>query len=118
VRTGILFRLGRAGGAERGVADGDAIFRAAVLLGGAFRALALAFDGRAAAALRDAFTALRGMALAVRRPLARAVFFAFFVVRVLAALRDADRPRLAPRRALTLFRRAALRLAIAPVLSP
>jgi hypothetical protein len=116
VRTGILFVLDlfvldRAGGAERGVAAGVAVFRAAAFRAGAFLALV------DAAVLRAVFTALRGAALAVRRTRARAVFFAFFVLRLLAAFRDADRPRLAPRRALALFRRAVLRLAIAPVLS-
>jgi hypothetical protein len=110
VRTGILFVLGRAGGAERGVAAGDGVFRAAAFRAGAFLALV------DAAVRRAVFTALRG-ALAVRRTRARAVFFAFFVLRRLAAFRDADRPRLAPRRALALFRRVVLRLAIAPVLS-
>jgi hypothetical protein len=118
VRTGILFVLDlfvldRAGGAERGVAAGVAVFRAAAFRAGAFLALV------DAAVLRAVFTPLRGAALAVRRTRARAraVFFAFLVLRLLAAFRDADRPRLAPRRALALFRRAVLRLAIAPVLS-
>jgi len=116
VRTGILFVLDlfvldRAGGAERGVAAGVAVFRAAAFRAGAFLALV------DAAVLLAVFTALRGAALAVRRTRARAVFFTFLVLRLLAAFRDADRPRLAPRRALALFRRAVLRLAIAPVLS-
>ena len=107
---GILPVLERAGGAERGVAAGDAVFRAVAVRAGAF--LALAFVD--AAVLREVFTALRGAALAVRRTLVRAVFFAFFGLRILAAFRDADRPRLALRRALALFRLAVLRLAIAP----
>jgi hypothetical protein len=106
-----LFTLDFPDGADLGVAAGDGVRRDVAFRAGAFRALAFAvLEG---AALREVFTVLRGAAVAVRRTLARAVFLAFFV-RVLTAFRDADRPRLTPRRALVLFRRAALRLAIAP----
>jgi hypothetical protein len=94
VRTGILFTLDLADGADLGVAVGDGVRRDVAFRAGAFRALAFAV--REGAALREVFTVLRGAALAVRRTLARAVFLAFFV-RVLTAFRDADRPRLTPR---------------------
>jgi len=106
VRGGTFATAVRVLGFERG-AEERADVRAAV-------ALVLAFAGRRAALfLAVALAALRGAFLADRRALATVVFFA---VRLrLAALRDADRPRAAPRRALAPFRRVAragLRLAI------